>query len=720
MIHAPYHFVPLSNTIVFPEWGEQVSQDIPFRDHHDGELKITVEAKSDIFIREGSVGNPKAAGGIHDFCHDASGKYFIPGTSLKGMIRNVLEIATFGKLQTIANKRYAVRDLNSEEYRGKFMVNWNSVVHAGWLDISDEDNWRIFPCKYAEWSRPKEARSLGVKGDFGNRRQSAADKYVEFIKQNGSLSQKADLEHVHLNVKEQIPEHDEAHFPGHQVSGKLVFTGQPQDYVEGKKGKKYHEYFFYFDDRGNGEAVGDGEEERFGKSRCFFYVDQPEAGEVDENARHPNRDDFLFCHDAGQGQTSAKDWIDWKSKRLKEIREKWFDGMIPVFYVRDAAHEKLRFGLAKMFRFAGEVSVGEAARKSAKEHFPLSAEEFKPDMADLMFGYAKRWKSLRGRVQFGAAEAEGAVKPCEPREILLGSPRPSFYPAYLQQDDKGSGQIDKKKYKTWLSKDAKLRGWKRYPVLNDNVFERNEEQSEEMMTSFRPLPAGTKFHGTVRYHNLRKEELGALIWCLQFKVNKYYWHSLGMGKPYGYGKVKVSIDGPLSSKEQDDCRKCFVDYMTKRLVDLTKELPEEEQITNYEKSAQIKALLDMAANPETAERSWDFHYMSLDEYRQSKVNGDCLTGYSIRRKDAAPAPSAVPGPTTTNTGNAKLQDALLKGLNNGKVKKKDLFKQLQNLNLGNGEKLVDPLAQYLRRQFKINVYNKMMDKEVWDFLQSHS
>jgi hypothetical protein len=193
-----------------------------------------------------------------------------------------------------------------------------------------------------------------------------------------------------------------------------------------------------------------------------------------------------------------------------------------------------------------------------------------------------------------------------------------------------------------------------------------------------------------------------------------------MGKPYGYGKVKVSIDGPLSSKEQDDCRKCFVDYMTKRLVDLTKELPEEEQITNYEKSAQIKALLDMAANPETAERSWDFHYMSLDEYRQSKVNGDCLTGYSIRRKDAAPAPSAVPGPTTTNTGNAKLQDALLKGLNNGKVKKKDLFKQLQNLNLGNGEKLVDPLAQYLRRQFKINVYNKMMDKEVWDFLQSHS
>ena len=31
-INAPYNFVPLSDTVVIPEWGDKVSHDLPFRD----------------------------------------------------------------------------------------------------------------------------------------------------------------------------------------------------------------------------------------------------------------------------------------------------------------------------------------------------------------------------------------------------------------------------------------------------------------------------------------------------------------------------------------------------------------------------------------------------------------------------------------------------------------------------------------------------------------
>lgn len=59
-------------------------------------------------------------------------------------------------------------------------------------------------------------------------------------------------------------------------------------------------------------------------------------------------------------------------------------------------------------------------------------------------------------------------------------------------------------------------------------------------SSLTPLPAGTQFTGTICYHNLHKDELGLLLWCLRLDDGCY--QNIGMGKPYGYGRVKVQID----------------------------------------------------------------------------------------------------------------------------------------------------------------------------------
>ena len=54
-ISSPYNFVPLSTKILYPEWADRVSQDIPFSDGLDGTLSLRIKAVTDIFIRNASA-----------------------------------------------------------------------------------------------------------------------------------------------------------------------------------------------------------------------------------------------------------------------------------------------------------------------------------------------------------------------------------------------------------------------------------------------------------------------------------------------------------------------------------------------------------------------------------------------------------------------------------------------------------------------------------------
>ena len=103
MITAPFNFVPLNDKVFFPPWAEDISHDIPFEDGESGVIDIEITAKSPIFIRDHD--NPE------EFCNH-NGEYYIPATSVKGMVRNVLEIMSFSKMNMIDDKTYSIRDLN--------------------------------------------------------------------------------------------------------------------------------------------------------------------------------------------------------------------------------------------------------------------------------------------------------------------------------------------------------------------------------------------------------------------------------------------------------------------------------------------------------------------------------------------------------------------------------------------------------------------------------
>ena len=147
MIIAPYNFVPLPNKVVFPEWADKISIDRPFEDGISGTITVNYEAQTRVFI-----GNGKHADNIDPIQNykAANGKYAIPGSSLRGMLRSVIEIASFGKFNRVTDEALSVRDLANNFYSKQFTgrTNTNSIIalsKAGWLDYEQERGWVLYP-----------------------------------------------------------------------------------------------------------------------------------------------------------------------------------------------------------------------------------------------------------------------------------------------------------------------------------------------------------------------------------------------------------------------------------------------------------------------------------------------------------------------------------------------------------------------------------------------
>lgn len=570
-IPSPYNFVPLSKTIVFPEWADQVSHDAPFRDGVSGELFLTIESMSPIYVRNGGSWSEEdrkdETSSMHDFFKSGIGPdgaevFLIPGSSLKGIIRNVTEIVTFGKMARVSDHRYSIRDLYYHPYTDKLTHGSRKteivpLSKAGWLK-SEGDRWYLTPCRYARI----EQRLLGI----GNSRCSAVDKYGKYKGQVKGIRFTLSKEKVHSHRKGELHiRYDKVESLGNgELTGTLVFTGQPNK-------TKHMEFVFYSD---NDE-----------------HIDVTEL-----------RKDFEFIHSEPDG-TPNVEWKYWKSRLDK-------GKVVPVFYLTGndtpASSTDLpeSMGLAMMYRLPYKYSIGDTVCHTNKEHFPKSADSFRPDMSDLMFGYCRGRKALRGRIQVGhfiepstSRERRGNSRITTIRTVL-GEPKPTYYPNYLKQNHKDGMLIDRE-YKTYMDK-AEVRGWKRYPVREiadqpsqDNLpripRDRDGRENRDIAVYFRPLPKGVVFEGRIRFHNLKKEELGALLWVLTWGSNGNRHHQVGMAKPLGYGRIKISIDKgrsnilyPESSKyDWKGAEKAFTDYMKK-------------EVEGWDQSDQIIQLIAMA------------------------------------------------------------------------------------------------------------------------------
>lgn len=236
------------------------------------------------------------------------------------------------------------------------------------------------------------------------------------------------------------------------------------------------------------------------------------------------------------------------------------------------------------------------------------------DLAECIFGTTNDNSKIRGRVHFSHFRCvKEEMMPLNSKEfkIVLNIPNPSVLPLYVCQD--GTSYIDYDNEE--LYPDEILRGWKRY-VLRSGYWTKKPGK-DNVITTFRPLNKGSVFKGAIRYHNLKKEELGALLCALTWNGEEGCYHHLGQAKPFGFGRVSIRLDD-ISIQELNSYIETFKDMISVWLKDMT-----EGGTPTWRNYKPIRELFTLAKTVE----KWDdkrFYYMEGKDSKLAKKNKEYL------------------------------------------------------------------------------------------------
>lgn len=597
-ISAPYNFVPLADWVHTPDWSDKISHDLPFRDGLSGHLDLTITAHTPILVgREQQPANDNAPGEVHPY-QLPDGRYALPGTALKGMIRSVLEIASFSRMSAVDDVRYGLRDITGKYVSAAYTEKVRNKVRTGFMEVDSGGLPVITPCAMVRLSHRELERWLSIEKPIFPPSRSVAKKYQQWTTICNSHG-------IERNTLRFFPSDGEATKLGEPegVEGVPVWTGQINDSSKSK-----------------------------GKSRDFIFFAEDKAQRFPVSPGDWR--DFLFVHgDQAEKDAESMSWPGyWK-------QHYWDGEKIPVFFLR--VGEKTRIGLAYMPRLAGDFSVAEMLAHANPEHLTGKGREAK-DMAECLFGTVGDLPEdcSKGRVTFHHAVAQGNLRSRAYPPTILNGPKASYFPNYLKQRaDSKRWRLVGKGYATCIATQEhpkpELRGWKRYPARAGAEIQSltaEQEGNKKMQVILYPLEEDTKFTTRMSFHNLRPEEFGALCWALSWGGAEGLRHTIGMGKPFGFGQISISITGvDLSPNHQDsvepiwrECRDSFIVHM---------EQAAKRHGKIWRESPQIRTLFGMADPAKVGLFRGELRYMRLDpkkrinEFVKAKQDGLVLADY---------------------------------------------------------------------------------------------
>lgn len=560
-VKSPYNFVPAptESEVYKPKWANQISHDIPFSDGESGEITLKITAETSIFIRnghskqdadifekhkKGELPNPSSTEleAINRYLSfsNINGQYFIPATSIKGMLRNVLEIMSFSRMKQVDEKPFfGLRDMANDTYSKKEIRN----TKTGWL-VYESNKWVIYDCKHDRVRLDSLARNAKTIV----RKVKDKQEIIPFEEATSIEKYKA-LDIINFNKEYYFDSLVNIDKTGRVFSlsssssshtGHLVLFGKMNN--TGSTKKKY-DYIFH-------------------TQEAMSY--ELESQNLVNNSLKLNQDE----------ETSLWHYF------LNELKL----NKIPVFFKLEGNKVK-HFGFSKLYRLNNGHSIGDLD----PVHSYKSRKKDKLDLAQLIFGTVDDISEpLKGRVFISHAFCSDILVAQNTEERVLSSPKPSYYPFYLKQEDN-------KPYNTYLNNKSVLTGFKRYPV-HINPKPNRDHTNDNIPSHFNPLPARTSFECKIRFHNLRKVELGALLSAITFHNTPNLYHNLGAAKPYGFGKVKITPFKDIPQRYLNTI-KDFEDTMEKHICELKVLFP--EKYVSWINSDAIQELFAISCNPKT-------------------------------------------------------------------------------------------------------------------------
>ncbi len=597
--HAPYNFIPLNDNNKVVQGQERPDFDCYYKQDNvnglrrfNGYVDCKLETITPLYIRDtytaeelkkkddSNMDNPEF--------FSPAGAIRIPGSSLRGMTRTLVEIMSWGKFGFCDKDRKlffrAVGDTTSlgDYYRGLMMDQEDNLFpnfRAGLLKKTD-NNYRIYPSQEI-----KGTQIYRVNFDRKTRLVANSDiKLKEFTFSKIYFKPIAPENHIH---------HDFRGRP-YQLKYALVTeisTRPMQGYVEGM-------------------LVSSG---NLGNKKHFHWIVNMPKG----------NDDFDITNWVTQYIQDEN--RDERINLLKEL-ETNPDG-VPCFYIRTETGE-IVFGHTGLFRIPYLYNIG--------DHIPaeLKKEEI-TDMAEAIFGkvskvskddtFASRVFVEDAFLEPGQSNVYLSEQPLTPK--ILSNPKPTTFQHYLEQDPNCS----QRSLNHWNAQGKSIRGNKLYwhRKASDWKFEGDKTESEKQITSIKPVKPNTKFWFKIRFENLSEAELGAILFALD--LPKGHYHKLGMGKPLGLGSVKITptlfiIDREsrynclfsgkywhlgIKQVETKEFKEAFEKYV---LENINSSVP----LWDHKRMKQLKTMLDWS-NTEINGWHKETEYMDLKEFRKRQV-----------------------------------------------------------------------------------------------------
>jgi CRISPR-associated protein (TIGR03986 family) len=552
---APYNFVPLPQAVL-PAVGCVPGEPWCRHDRYDpmprppafdsgllsGSIELTITTETPLFIR--GVQKPDPDGGWQagrdanarlrpDPAMTPDGRPLIPGSSLRGMLRTLVEILAFAKVQPVAGTRPFFRDFSGSGQRlhnayanrirpGGHPPQAGFLHHTadGWI-IKPTTVWRVShdvigPAAVAVAHNNGERFSYGrPPGYRPNWRFQQRPCWARHDSADGVTE---------LNFAVELPQ---GAVEDDWQPGTLVLTGAaPPPRVE------------------DGHPVG-GE-----KAEYFFLPPLPDVA-----ARTVTDAQIDRFHDADQ----VSEWqqgafpVNQPVANSRRVKGYVRSGE-PVFFVPNDESGVTFFGRARYFRMPYDQALSELVPAA------VSASAADLDLAEALFGRVGRdaceATAVRGRVRVEDSVAcdpppDAVMEEIVPKTLL--SPKPTTYAHYLTQD----GRLAATGRTTYLQGDrTAVRGhklyWHRWPedaaaglALVTETPQAAwraavRDGSDKLHTLIRPLRAGVAFQGRVRFDNLSPVELGALLSAVRLPAGCR--HKLGMGRALGLGSVRLEAD----------------------------------------------------------------------------------------------------------------------------------------------------------------------------------
>lgn len=601
---APYNFVPLPEAVYLPPPADSdVKHDRldPKRRHGTIDLEILTETATYTRCAHPPTDHATPVNGAASkqefYHHGDAGRPVIPGSSLRGMIRALVAILGYARIQGVRDERMmhrAVADQltdTGKRYNARFLGQRDrgvidfpgADVRAGTL-VKQGADWAIRPARTLKGSSfvrvgLRDLERIGVSSKLSN---TTASVYVEPVAASAHPKERLTLWYARTARVSCTP-------AAGLVPATLVISGtMPSRHMH-----------------------------------TAVYEPDPSAALIP--IRRGLWEQFITDRELHRGLPCRK---------LENAGD-------PCFYLLDKG--KLVFlGPTLFFRVPYD--------RSPMDFVPdgLKKKGDGLDLCDALFG-AVDPEPRRGRVSFDDAvmvPLENGGSPFLPggkdgrrTPGILSGPKPTSFQNYLVQP-KGTGERrDLKGFSSPTPQETVLRGFKRY-------WHRGDPQPEDLSTTapppadtqhtvIRPVRAGVSFRARLRFENLTPRELGALLAALE--LPETCRHQLGMGKPLGLGSVRLRsavqlVDpckrfaslgdtGELSAKQRDELlteareafRAVIVSHHNASVIE--PKVPVAAELWEIPRLSGLRRMLTWEGHP----RAYDTRYMDLARFKQRPV-----------------------------------------------------------------------------------------------------